>query len=137
MHPRLLDEFCDKGKLEPHRETLFQILSDIHENGCKVSARYDADYSNIDPNTVKPNHIRISLSKVSKPLDVIWILLHEYGHYLSGPRKTQDTKIYREELAWQLADNELKKYVNLHSEMESYETCKNKCLQSYYNKFKL
>jgi hypothetical protein len=128
---RLLNEVCEVGKLEEFRHTLNQLFDEIGQSGCKVSARYDVEYSNIQDSIEHGSHIRISLKNVGNPIDIIWKLLHEYGHFLSGNRKVGDSILQREELAWSHADNVLKNYPQLILLEESYDRCKEKCLNSY------
>ena len=132
---RLLDEVCSVGKLEDYRETLRYIFLLINESGCKVSTRYDVGYSNINDSVENGSHIRISLVAVQYPLDIIWKLLHEYGHFLSGKRQPTDSTIYREELAWKYADELLERYPELVIHKDAYERCKEECLISYRRKF--
>lgn len=93
MNPRLVDEICSVGKLESYRIVLEEILIRIHNNGCRVSTRYDVDFSNFWEDLEKGNRIQVSLRKVEKPLDIIWKLLHEFGHHLSGPQKSPILKL--------------------------------------------
>ncbi|WP_276504974.1 hypothetical protein [Terrimonas pollutisoli] len=132
---RFLNEVCFEGKLEAYRNTLSQLFSLISKNGCRVSARYDVGYSNIEESVENSNHIRISLIAVEDPLDIIWKLLHEYGHFLSGKRKPDDLTIQREELAWSFADELIKDYPDLLVHQDAYIRCKQECLNSYRRKF--
>jgi hypothetical protein len=129
-----IDEFCDRGNLEPHRDVLTRILDDLGEDDVSISARYDALYSAYEPYLEQGKFIRVSLLNVEIPLDVIWIMLHEYGHYESGAIQPNDTQIYREELAWEYARKRMQNYPELAIETESFEKCRQRCLNSYYRK---
>ncbi len=131
-----IDEFCAKARMESHREILTQILDDLTAQGVTISAREDVEFSNYEAYPEQGKHIRISLKNVKIPLDVIWILFHEFGHFQSGDIKSTDTVIGREELAWNYADATFKTYPELNDELESYETCKLRCLSTYYKKYK-
>ena len=128
---RLLSEVCAVGNLDDYRHTLTILFRVIKASECKLSTRYDVEYSNIEDSIEHGNHIRISLKNVENPLDIVWKLLHEYGHFLSGRRKKADSILEREELAWNFADNLVKNYPQLMLEKKSYDKCKEECLNSY------
>lgn len=131
---QLLDEFCDRGQLEEYRQVLDQIFNTIYAVGVKISARYDVEFSNFEAYDNQDERIRISLKNVDIPLDVIWILFHEFGHFQSDKKKPTDTEIYREELAWGYADITFGQYPELSEKIDSYELCKKRCLNTYYRK---
>ena len=134
---RLLNELCKNGNLEDHREPLASLLDLIIESGVKISTRYDTPASNYEAYVDADKRIRISLVNVVDPLDIVWKTMHEFGHYLSGKRKPEDHTMDREELAWRHADNILLKFPYFISFKEQYETCKQSCLHSYYEYFRL
>jgi len=39
---------------------------------------------------------------VKTPLNIIWVILHEYGHYPDWPRDAEHSVVQREEMAWRL-----------------------------------
>ena len=83
----LIDEFDKNGKLEPFRELITKILDEIHDRGVQVSIRYDVDFANFeDFAPAESKRIRVSLKNVKDPLEIIWVLFREYGHFLSHPR---------------------------------------------------
>lgn len=127
----LLDEICDKGRLEEYRGTLQKIIIMIMEKGCKISTRYDVHYSNIEENKENGYHIRVSLANSGEPLDIIWTLLHEYGHYLSGKKQPGDSRLQREQLAWTYADKLVAEFPQLSVNRQSYERCRQRCLGTY------
>jgi len=129
-----VDEFCANGHLEQYRKLLTRILSDMEAKGVTISARYDVEFSNFEDydDQAENKRIRISLKNVTVPLDVIWILLHEFGHFLSEKRQPGDNVISREEMAWTEADRLFDYYSELAAERSSYLTCKKCCLNSYY-----
>jgi hypothetical protein len=132
MQPRLLDEICAKAKLESlFRPVLEKIIIRIEEGGCTVMTRYDISSSSYQP--YREPIIRVSLKNVGEPLNVIWRLLHEYGHYLSGPLKPGDLPLQREELAWKQADQLVQEYPELILRMEDYKRCKEHDLNTYRN----
>ncbi|ALR29294.1 hypothetical protein ATE47_01540 [Chryseobacterium sp. IHB B 17019] len=132
---KLINEFCANGNLETYRVILTKILDEFQASGVKISARYDVDFSNFeDYSTDNHTRIRISLRNVVEPLEVFWILFHEYGHFQSPKRKAQDNEVLREEMAWQYASSTLKNYPELAKYKESYDACRKRCLNSYYHK---
>lgn len=137
-HEQLINEFCINGKLEPFRELITKILDDIQKSGVNISTRYDVDFSNFeDFSSVERQRIRVSLKNVKEPLEIIWILFHEYGHFLSDRRKKEDSQIAREEVAWEKAKEIINNYSELNKFSDSFERCKKRCLNSYYQKYGL
>lgn len=99
-----IDEFCAQGKLEPYRALVTRVLDDLQAEGVNISARYDVEFSNFEAYDDNPEHIRISLKNVKVPLNVLWILFHEFGHFQSPKIRLGDNKVAREELAWEFAE---------------------------------
>lgn len=132
---RLTDEICTVGNLEEYRNQTRSILDMITDSGCTVSTRYDVSYSNIEDYIEGSNHIRVSMVNGDEPLTILWSLLHEFGHFLSGKKSADDSIVRREELAWRHADELLKKYPELLSKIDNYNAFKNKCLKSYCETF--
>lgn len=134
-----VNEFCKNGNLELYRDILKDIFLKIGDANCKISARYDSDLSNHISNN-DYCLIQISLRrKYDKSIHIIWIILHEFGHHLSGPIKKQyenDIKllIKSEQNAWKLAENEIHNYPELLIEIVDFNEFKEKELESYYNK---
>ena len=130
-------EFCENGRLEPYLELVERILDDLHAKGVKISARYDVEFSNFEAYDIEDGkRIRISLKNVKEPLNILWVLFHEFGHFQSPKVKAGDDIVEREELAWQFADETLKKYPELAGFRESYEARKKWCLNTYYRKYR-
>lgn len=129
---QLINEICKNGLLEDYRDTIELILKEIFKNGAKVSCKYNETPSNIDPDRVRPHHIRVSMIQVKDPINIIWNILHEYGHYLDWPVKVKDSRIDREETAWKYAELMLRRYTQLLKEIEKFDIYKNWCLGTYY-----
>jgi hypothetical protein len=129
---QLIDEFCAEGKLEDFRQTIREILAEIKKNGAVVSCKYNETASNVDQDRERPKHIRVSMIHVKTPLNIIWVMLHEYGHYLDWPRNADHSVVQREETAWLLAEIELFKYPQLIPEIESFRIHRAWCLDTYY-----
>ncbi len=134
---RLVNELCKNGNLENHREPLASLLDLIHKSGVKVSTRYDMPSSSYEAYVDADKRIRVSLYDLTDPLDVIWEIMHEFGHHLSGERKPEDDTMAREELAWLYADNLLQQFPYFISFKKQYDTCKQNCLHSYREYFRL
>jgi hypothetical protein len=128
----LLEEICTMGKLDlSYHSTLEKIISRIEKDGCSVMTRYDIKSSSYEPYADREPIARVSLKEVEDPLYIIWRLLHEYGHYLSGKRKPEDRTMDREELAWKYADELVRQYPDLHLRIDNFEKCKGQDLESY------
>jgi hypothetical protein len=124
--PRLVDEICDIGKLKEFRSPLTDLITRIYAEGLKVSTRYD-----IGQSSIFRGHIRVTLVGVIEPLDIIWEMMHEYGHFLSGERKPEDSDIQREEMAWSYADKLISSFPELLKHRDAYTICRERCLKSY------
>lgn len=132
---RLIDEICDNAQLQDYRATLTQLVAMIEDDWCKVYADYSRKASSYNVTIDEAPIIRISLLVVKEPINVIWRLLHEYGHHLSGPRYPADTKIFREELAWKYAEPLLEKYPELLKRKVEFDQCRDHDLGTYYKKY--
>jgi len=133
---QLIDEFCDKGGLEPYRPLVTRIFDALQRQGVKISARYDVEFSNFEAHDIEDGkRIRISLKNVKEPLNVFWVLFHEFGHFQSPKVNPGDDVLAREELAWQFADKTFAGYPELAGFRGSYEACKKWCLNTYYRKY--
>ena len=130
-----INEFCVKGNLEEFRNILQDIFHKIEKGNCTISARYDSEISShVD------SIIRISLLPIyKKPLHILWTILHEFGHCLSGAIDKKDeynleVRIASEEKAWEYAEKELLKFPVLLEWNADFKNYKNECLKTYYNK---
>ena len=123
---RTVAEFCAKGNLENYKEILKQIFEKIENKGCQISTRED-DISSRHWFIKEKCLIQISfLQSYNNPLDIIWTILHEFGHHLSGePNKADegnlDILIEREKLAWDYAREELFSYPELNKSIKDFE----------------
>lgn len=132
-----IKEICTKGDILQYEQIINTQTHKIVEKGCSISCRYDRGHSVFEQQPDKPPHIRISLiDKKPTPLNIIWAILHEYGHLVSGNKKKEDDTIDREELAWENAQKELKEYPELLKEESSFLAYKTFCLNSYYSRQK-
>ena len=128
---RLINEICAQRGLESYRNTIANLLEEIYTEGAIVSCKYNESASNIDPSEIRPCHIRISMIRVKHTLNIIWALLHEFGHYLDWPRNHKDSKIDRENRAWQIAEKYLNKYPDLQEKILWFHEYKDWCLSTY------
>ena len=131
MKARLIDEIFTVGKLNPmYRATLEEIIVRIEADGCQVMTRYDISSSSYEAYSDGQCIARVSLKDVDEPMNIVWRLLHEYGHFLSGQIQLNDRMIDREERAWQYADD-LKEYPDLLLCIHDYERCKAHDIKTY------
>jgi len=133
-----LNEFCKMGNLEEYRLILEGIFEKIYQSHCKISARYDGGPSIHEFRDASGTcHIRIPLLKYSgKPVEAIWVILHEFGHHLSGPISRSELKdnvrMAREELAWKYAREQLAFYPELIGFISDFDEYASKCLKSHW-----
>lgn|GEM_PF-1001673 len=133
---RILAEFCDKGSLQNYKETLKMVFDKIWMSGCQIAAREDCDLSSHSFDEGRCI-IRISLSKkYDDPIEIIWNILHEFGHHLSGDidkAKLSDatTQLEREINAWKLARIEALLHPLLSVKISDFDQYKKKCLKGY------
>ncbi len=131
---RCLNEFCHNGNLENFRDLLSLIFDQIRLAGCCISARYEKDQSSHEFE-LDGCRMRICLNPIyEEPIHLIWTILHEFGHHLSGrPEKTNDFefKKRREKLAWEIARQQALKYQVLANEIENFDFYSKICLKSY------
>lgn len=133
---RKVDEFCVKGSLHEYRDVLLAIFRRITEAGCQICSREDCSISNHDFEADKCQ-IRISLLKVYEdPLEIIWTILHEFGHHLSGriDRAKLDDPIFRmarEQEAWERARIEVLIYPVLADNISHFDSYSLRLLDNY------
>lgn len=119
-------EFCDAGGLEEYREEVELIFAKIYEKECRISSQvYDTQCKHeFFPDGCL---IRISFKKpFDKVEEMIWTILHEFGHHLSGriPMCDQEDKskiVAREKEAWRLARLEVLRYPRLAAQMADFD----------------
>jgi hypothetical protein len=135
MKDQLIEELCTCGHVSEYKEIIKKIVSSIRSSNCKISCTYNNDITLISQpkeEDGRMSHIRISLKNEREhPIILIWEILHEYGHHLSGRRRDQDSDIEREIAAWDYAFIEMKKYFNSEQDFESFEKYRIKCLETY------
>ncbi|WP_298152237.1 hypothetical protein [Flavobacterium sp.] len=134
-----LREFCIEGNLGQYRNELEIIFNLIEAAGCRISSRTD-EHSSQHVFEKDGCRIRISLQKkYENPLDIIWTILHEFGHHLSGkssvPKFTKEQKIEREILAWKIAEKYIIDQPRLFTEIRGFMEFKKKCLKSYTDNY--
>lgn len=129
MHDNLsqrVREFCDAGGLKEYEDEVQLIFARIYEEGCRIASRYDdaACVHEFHPDTCL---IRISFNKpFPEPVEMIWTILHEFGHHLAGRIPVSDKKdkakvIAREREAWELARFEVLRYSRLTERIGNFD----------------
>ena len=135
QNPRILNEVCKKGNLEQYRQIVKELFDFINKHGCRIATQYHRPTSTLDWSPPTGPIIRLNPEVHSEPLHVIWILLHEFGHFLSGkpqtPHLNNQQRWERELLAWEHADQQLNKFPVLLPYMESYIHQRANCLKTY------
>ncbi len=129
---KLVNEICHKANVECYRATIKTILESIYGHGAVVSCTEHSSASSI-----YKNHIRLSTVEIKVPVNIIWSLLHEFGHYLDGPRQPEHIQLDREINAWKIAETWVDKYPQLILKKSSFKEFRAWCMNSYYNDYNI
>lgn len=131
---QIIDEFCIGWGLDPYRicvATAIQIAKDkefsvsIWRNGLRSKINWEQCI------------IQIAIPENSKGrLSILWDLLHEIGHLLTGrPKENEliaENALEREEKAWDIAWNiVIDKMPSLQDAYNDFNNHKKECLRSY------
>lgn len=130
----LKKEFYTKGNLIDYKDVIEILIDKILDSNCLISACDTCETSGITEtkDITKKNHIRISFKyKREKPLHLIWDILHEFGHHLSGHPNGLEKSLERERLAWDYGKKILSGYPTLKENEQDYEEYRDNCLKSY------
>jgi hypothetical protein len=129
----LSNEICQKIKTNEFEYEIKSIIISIFSNNIKISPCdiYPESLTEIDKTGEKNPRIRLKLNKtIHRPEHIIWDMLHEFGHGLSGI--TDETSIIREIEAWNRAYVELVKYPKLKLIEQSFFKYQRDCLETYF-----
>lgn len=133
---RKIDEFCEVGNLEEFREIITDIFNEIAKEGCRISTR--TDFGPACHNFQKEDcYIKIPILKyVANPIDAIWVILHEFGHHLSGDipiteLHKDDVKLNREIEAWNIARIYVNRFPLLKDRIAEFNLYAENCIDSY------
>jgi hypothetical protein len=131
----LKKEIVVKGKLQDFEEVLSEIIDDIYDPVyCTISCS-DIEENSVNEQSELGSRIRIGFkNRTGDPLNVIWIILHEYGHHLSSMPKSRYPSMEREYQAWDYAYEEIKKYPKLQEHIDSFYEYKDECILDYKRK---
>ena len=136
---RRAEEICVNGNATEYVHEVTRLVEMIVQNKCNIACDYVNDYSrHLDSfEDGKSCRIWISVHKVrAKPIHIVWDIMHEFGHHLSGaPEKgeVEDTKrrLKREELAWNIAEMQLEGFPTLKLDLADFLEYKDYCLRGY------
>ncbi len=134
---RLKAELITKGQLYGFEEIIEKLIRTISDANCDISCCDICTNSSIEQSTDDSNkpHIRIGFkTSRKKPIHVIWDILHEFGHFLSGKANGKESKLFREIAAWDLGMKHLQCYPKLIIYLDDYKDYRDNCLRSYQNK---
>lgn len=135
QNPRTLDEVCERGQMEQYRYLVKDVFDWVNNHGCRIMTRYERPESSCEWSATEAPIIRLNPKNNADPLDIIWTLLHEYGHFLSGKpatsRLNSQQKFERELLAWEYADKELINFRMLDEYKQLYFSYRAYCLKTY------
>lgn len=127
-------EICKKGKLSEFENVLEGLIDSILESDCLISCCDICETSSIEQfkNGNFKSMIKIGFKNSrDKPVHIIWEILHEFGHHLSGLPNGKEKSYERELQAWDFGLLELKKYAELLVLEDDYMEYKKSCLSSY------
>lgn len=88
---RTINEFIQKGNLSEFNHEVDSILRKILSQGCTICCHYISGKSSY--NSGPPPIIRIEMNNRNVPVQIIWDILHEYGHFLSGEHEKNGPKL--------------------------------------------
>lgn len=136
-----IQEFSHFLNSPPHEAVLDKILRTIVAQGIQVYLIPSWEASSHRQITVSQGFVyEINIGGKrpdSQRLEILFDLLHEFGHYLDPDKLTQANKHDegfqrgREMRAWQLADQALEHYPELAHDRPAYEAYKRRCLLTY------
>lgn len=139
---RKVDEFCKLGNLEVFREIIISIFNDISHKGCSISTR--TDFGSACHNFQQNNcSIKIPILRYAdNPIVAIWVILHEFGHHLSGDipiaeLHKDDVKLSREIEAWDIARTYVYKFHTLADRIAEFNLYAESCIDSYRRKLNI
>jgi hypothetical protein len=138
---RKAEEICVEGNAIDYLVEVTMLVQRIVQGGCNIACDYINNCSrHVEPlEDGQPCLIRISVHKArTKPIHIIWDIMHEFGHLLSGkPEKgeVEDPckRLKREELAWVKAEVQLDDFPTLKVEIADFLAYKDYRLLGYRN----
>ncbi|MBA3285421.1 MAG: hypothetical protein ACR2GN_03935 [Bacteroidia bacterium] len=129
---QLRDEIVSNCNLNEFADTLYKILNLIYASDCLISCCDIYHVSSIEQSidNSKKSHIRISL-KHEKSIHIIWDILHEFGHHLSGNPNGNEKTLERENKAWDIAHDYLKSFSDLVKYKTDFHEYRTKNIETY------
>jgi hypothetical protein len=99
--------------IAPYEKSIAPIIRSIYEANCGIVCDEHISFSHLEQTPFNKTDNRpllfIGLKDRKDPLDVVWSILHEYGHIQQGPPgldevlKTENAEQAREKDAWDRA----------------------------------
>lgn len=128
----LIEEFIAKGKLGDFRQPVSRLISKIWDTPlCTISCCDVCERSLNRYQDGEGSFIQIAFkNRQGEPIHIIWDILHEYGHHLSGPPNGEPLW-NREVAAWEYAAEELKQYPELLKHKDAFLAYQEFCLETY------
>jgi hypothetical protein len=131
---RLKREIVQNGNLSEFEVTIENLIQIIIESNCDISCDYTSKNSRISQskdNSFK-SHIWLGFKNIKeKRIQIIWDILHEFGHYLSGKSKGDERTVEREKHAWDLAFKQLKRDPDLVTYSDDFKLYRDNCIKTY------
>ena len=131
---QLTREICYRTKSDNLFDIIHTIVSDIcqHRVGIVITDYYETTSIEFSKSEFYDAIIRLKIKDDETTEQVLWNILHEYGHFLSG--KPDKISITREIEAWNKAYLVLLKYPQLVSLEQSFFGHQEICLGTYFAK---
>jgi len=128
-----------EGHLIDFKRELEIIVANIYKQNCGIVCEKYQRWSWITqtPHNKNRSLIHIALMDRKTPVDIIWSILHEFGHVLQDvaelplAKKDPLLELAREKDAWDKAETEVKKYPKLALLAEQFYSYRDKQLTSY------
>lgn len=126
---KLIREIVHGCSLKDYEFEIALIVKKIYLSNCTLACHYIGLQSScrFDPTPL----IRIKVQDRNNPMHVIWDILHEYGHFLSGLPKSRGPNLVREILAWDFARQEVNYYPRLLAALNEFNIYREFCLSTY------
>jgi hypothetical protein len=108
----IVRHLVEKGNLLSYKEELVIIISKVYFEGCFIHVDEHKSSSSITSNPFRPSNSRtlvIGIKDRNEPIEILWSILHEYGHIIQGhpsPDILKDRQLQyeREAEAWLTAE---------------------------------
>ena len=129
-----------EGNLAAYENELTLIVTAIFGRNCGLVCKTTLPSSHLAQTPHNPDNrpiMHIGLLGRKQPLEIIWSMLHEYGHVLQGSAALKEVELDksleypREKDAWDKAEIELVKYPRLVANISEFYDYRDFALNTY------